>query len=691
MNPVFASSSPKRAHLNASLGDSNRLPRLLVLIFLVGIVIWGLYKVARVFLLVENISGDARALTALTENGSFAQLEAAPTELTDRLKSLKTDIHDLHSEVGVFAYVLPLLGWMPRYGGEASQAPTLLEFADSTAEGAYTTLVLFEKVSAGIDAGRSKGQPVGVAALAAIQDNQDGITTARADLARANAARQSLDVTRLGDTTRGLVTRLDRLFPLWSTAVNAFALAPTLLGGNRPQEFLFIIQNSDELRPTGGFISSVIKIRMDRGDIAELDYRDSYAVDNPDSSKLTPPAPLGKYMELTKWSFRDANWSPDFPTSAQDMLRIYKLDQGATPDGVIATNLKMLAGLMQSLGPINVEGTSQKVSASNALPILQSYYDSPAGQGHTADWWYHRKDFAGRLLVSALENIRNGQFDKTQFIHLLSDAIASKELLFYLNDSAAQEVADSADWSGRIGTRSGDELMIVDSNLGYNKTDPNVRRHATYSVEVDQAGNGTAHLVLTYDNINRASAAECVHEPYYPPTYAEMQQGCYWDYLRILSAPNAQLLSAPNDIEAGSEDPVQGRSAFFGFFVLPRASTRQVQYDWQLPRVVEDGRTYRLHIDKQPGAPTWKILVRVTLPAADQVESNLPPQRVNGRTLEYDLTLDHDIDLVIARPQSLLSNLALSLISAVLSLGVLGVWWSRRRRVSNRPPGRILN
>lgn len=652
---------------------------ILLIVLVLACLAWGSLKVARVIILAGNISADAKELSSLTESGSFSAFQSSPGPLTSRLFSLKNDLHDIHTEIGPLAYIGVILGWVPHYGGDIAQAPWLLDYADNTADGAYTTLVLFEGVSADVDAGRLEGKSVGVSALAALEKHSAEINKARQELEGSRAARKALDVDRLGASTRGFVDRLDRLLPLWSTAVNAFALAPDLLGANGPKDLLLIIQNSDELRATGGFVSSVVNIRMDHGDIAELEYRDSYALDNPSVTHLAAPAPLQKYMGAEFWAFRDANWSPDFPTAARSLLDSYVLDQGGSPAGIVATNLNMLADLLQTLGPINVEGSKEKVSSSNALTIIQSYYDSPEGQGHTADWWSHRKDFAGKLLVSALENIRNGQFDKTQFIHLLSQSIESKELLFYLSDPRSQEIVDSAGWSGRISADGGDSLMIVDSNLGFNKVDPHIQRRANYSVYIDEAGSATAQLTLQYANSNRPNNAGCVHAPYYPPTYAEMQQGCYWDYVRILGAPEARLISSSPNIEAGAEDPIAGRSVFQGYFVLPRGATQQLQYHYQIPNAVLDGRTYHLRIQKQPGAPAWAVNVKVAWASAGNLESDPTPARVTGQVLEYDLVLDKDLDILIVRPASPLPSLVLSIGSAALSLTLVGAWWIRRR------------
>lgn len=668
-------------NLRTAWSESPDLLRRLTLLLVIMITLWAAYKVVRTFLLVQNVIADARELSTLAENGSLTLLQSSPTNLTTRLRALSSDLRDLHAEAGPFSYAGVLFGWLPRYGAEATQAPTLLEYADTTAHGAYTSLVLFERVSADIDAGRAQGKSVGVAALGALQKHSFEVQWAQDDMARARTARNALDLPRLGESTRSMVERLDRLFPLWSTAVSGFALAPTLLGADKPQDFLLVIQNSDELRATGGFISSVIKVRMSKGDIASLEYHDSYDMDNINAAHPAAPAPLRQYMNANYWVFRDGNWSPDFPTTAKQLLNFYETNQNGTAAGVIATNLNMLAGILQTLGPIDVPGTGTQINSSNALSIIQANYDSPQGQGHTADWWAHRKDFAGKLMVSALEKIRNGRFDKTQFVHLLSDAIASKELLVYLTDPRGEAEVTSAGWDGSLSAPSGDSLMIVDSNVGFNKVDPNIHRTADYKVNLDSAGNGTAQLTLTYANANLKSASPCIHEPYYPPTYAELQQGCYWDYVRIVGTANARLSGSTPDIQAGTDDPINGRSVFSGYFVLPRGENRQIRYDMELPRVVADGHTYRLHIERQPGAPIWSVRVSVTLPSPEGVESSPPPSRQNGNVLEYDLTLDQDLDIVIARPAPLLSNFNISAASAVLSITLVALWLVRRRNV----------
>ncbi|MFM7172094.1 MAG: DUF4012 domain-containing protein, partial [Caldilinea sp.] len=64
---------------------------------------------------------------------------------------------------------------------------------------------------------------------------------------------------------------------------------PRLLGMEQPQSYLVLVQNNHELRGTGGFISAVGRLTLDRGKVTDLDFVDSYALYRSDG--LYPPPP----------------------------------------------------------------------------------------------------------------------------------------------------------------------------------------------------------------------------------------------------------------------------------------------------------------------------------------------------------------------------------------------------------------
>src|SRR5690606_22520184 len=57
---------------------------------------------------------------------------------------------------------------------------------------------------------------------------------------------------------------------LYTAGVQLAPLLPDLLGLTEPQTYLLLLQNNHELRATGGFITAVGRVTLDKGRIAEL-------------------------------------------------------------------------------------------------------------------------------------------------------------------------------------------------------------------------------------------------------------------------------------------------------------------------------------------------------------------------------------------------------------------------------------
>ena len=67
---------------------------------------------------------------------------------------------------------------------------------------------------------------------------------------------------------------------------------------------------------------------------------------------------------------RDANWWPDFPTSARAVNGLYEQDTGRKVDGVVAIDLYTLELLLRALGPVQVPGYDGTISSSNLETMI---------------------------------------------------------------------------------------------------------------------------------------------------------------------------------------------------------------------------------------------------------------------------------------------------------------------------------
>src|SRR5690606_32900820 len=122
-------------------------------------------------------------------------------------------------------------------------------------------------------------------------------------------------------------------------------LLTVALGLDVPQSYLVLAANSDELRPSGGYISTYGWMTVRNGRIAAFDYRATTA-----SSPNPPPAEMAEAIQMPPWWIQyarpiyaawDSSWHADFPTTAA--MAAWYYDNGGNPaspvNGVIGIDL----------------------------------------------------------------------------------------------------------------------------------------------------------------------------------------------------------------------------------------------------------------------------------------------------------------------------------------------------------------
>jgi hypothetical protein len=525
-------------------------------------------------------------------SGNQLNLRAAASNLSQ----IERELGSLQHEGRLLLGLAPALRWLPFAGNDLAAAPTLLEMGRALASagaGAADALAPALEVSA------DRGLP---AILAGLRARRADLARVAEDLDRAQRLRQSLDVSWLSPRLKKLVALFDANLPAAQAAAAILPALPDLLGQERPRTYLLLAQNNEELRATGGFISGVGEITLAGGALTGARFMDSYAVD--DLTQPQPPAPaaLKRYMYADYMLLRDANWDPDFPTSARAILSLYQLDQGVAANGVIAADLTAIGWLAGALGPLHVEGVEGEITADNYMQMLMAAWEAPpAGAGQ--DWWKHRKDFMGALFGTALTQMlsKPAQLDWMRVASALRMALDEKHLLIYLDDAQLMARLRAAGWDGSMPGVAGDYVMVVDSNVGFNKVNALVERQTHYHVWLDVAPR--AELQLTYRHMGVAPLAQCVHEARYGESYDDMRQRCYWDYVRLYLPAGAQIEHVEGFEPDSAEPPaiVGDKLVIAGLIILPPGAERVVRLGYTLPAGVYRDQTYRLDISKQPG------------------------------------------------------------------------------------------
>jgi len=555
------------------------------------------------------VLADLRQLQALAENPSADALPA----LRDNLANLETHLSATQRIARPFLSLAPLLGWLPKIGPTVRDAPQLLAMGIELAGGGRQALDALMPVT-DLLGQRGQGELLS-RALPLIAAARPELVAADTRLARAEALAAQVRGP-LHPRLAPQLARLSRLLPLARAGLKGAQVAPSLLGITGPRTYLVLAQNSDELRPTGGFISGAGHVRLDNGRVTEIKLGDSYAVDNFEQPHPEPPSALRELMGADLLLLRDSNWSPDFPVSALVARALYAQDRGIDTDGAIALDMEAVRLLIEAMGPLQIPGTPQQITGENTIAALKQAWESPpttlstVQQATTSNWWEKRKDFMGIMVTAAMAKLQGGDLNPVALAKALYEMLDGRHLQMAVDDPAASPLLTERRWDGALQPPGkGDYLAVVDTNFGYNKANAAVQPQIDYRVAPDGTGL-SATLTLTYTHTARplTPGTPCDRTPRYGDSYDELTARCYWDYLRVYAPAGSEMVAAEG-LERAKTDRGEGNTTVFsGEFVLKPGESHDIVLRYRLPNSVAT-EPYRLFVRKQAGtaAPPLRV------------------------------------------------------------------------------------
>lgn len=404
-------------------------------------------------------------------------------------------------------------------------------------------------------------------------------------------------------------------------AVSILEIAIPILGYPTPKTYLVLLQNADEMRPTGGFIGNVGLMRVDAGDLEHIEFEDVYAVDNPVATtwKEPPPEIMRRELGVPAWFLRDANWSPDFPDSAARIMDFYvremKLGRNTDVqvDGVIALQPELFRQLLLLTGPVIVDGKT--FGADNFFDQLQ--YDVEQGFFLEDNLPVaQRKEIVAKVGDELIAKLTSQPASKwPSMLDIAAKSLDQKDVLIYSRDRSLQSLVDARGWGGRTLGTMGDEVWVIDANLAALKTDGVMDKNIIYSVDATDPAGPVATVRLRYTNTNRTLSWRYTR---------------YRSYTRVYVPEGSELISWSGIANNRNPDVMKelGKTVFGGFWVIQPGATGELVFRYRLPvRVADQIRSgpYTLLVQRQPGADAKLTLdlrfgktVRSASPAEDE-------------------------------------------------------------------------
>lgn len=596
--------------------------------------------------------------------------------MEEQLLRVRQDVVTIKQETAVFMPLTPHLDWLPKVGPLMPVAAPLLDMADAGTEAAVFAFHGLKPALINLQ--------TGTAGTEQIAEFVQVLDTARTDLEQASLAIDRLASARaeLGDTTmlptqiQALLERADPWLPIAQEGLKVAQALPQIMGQNGQQRYLIIAQNEDEIRPTGGFIAGAGLLVIENGRIVDLSFRDANQIDawSDDFRYLVkpygdPPAPIQQFMSLELFLFRDANFWPDFPTSAEMAMQLYTYGQETPPlDGAIAIDQQFMKMLLDVIGPINVPTETVDITSSNVISAMREAWGIDEGET-VKEWIFDRKSFISTFATAMMTKVQT-EFDSIDPLYLVKtihDAIALRHLQIYMRNSEVATVLNDLNWDGRLANETGQDMfMLVDTNVGINKVNVYVDNTIRYQVDL---GTQQADLTVSYQH-HGIDRGETCHQgtPYTAEvTYIGRADTCYWDYVRVYAPTGSTLLDASRHFVPGAslfngqawDQPAQtltddpsGLSTFANLFLLPWGQQLDTYFHYQLPgniiQSTADEQTYRLTVYKQPGIRPQPLEIVVKLPpGAVLIDATPIPTSITGTTINFNLNLETNREFLI--------------------------------------------
>jgi len=313
----------------------------------------------------------------------------------------------------------------------------------------------------------------------------------------------------------GLVGTGDTLENLTDTLI-------ALLAPEKAREYLVVFQNNDEIRPTGGFPGTYLLMKFEQGTFKILDAPGNgpFALSDEVAKKNLPPQPILSIVPF--WTFHDANWYLDVPTSAKTMLDFYDQDRGFTPDGIIFMSPGVMEDLLRVTGPVRPDKYQVDITAENFVAAteqqVQYKYDKALN---------NPKQFLIDLVPIMLTKLSQlSGPDALRAIALTLKRANQGDLLMYSGQESMQKTITNLGWDGSLLPVKGDYLAVVDTNLGGGKTDRKLDEHVKTEVAIE---NGLLRHTVTITRTNRNEPGN------------ELSGVANRSFVRVYAPPDAQF------------------------------------------------------------------------------------------------------------------------------------------------------
>lgn len=389
-----------------------------------------------------------------------------------------------------------------------------------------------------------------------------------------------------------------------------------LSGVQGPTRILLVFENPRELRATGGFAGSLALLTVKDGRVENVELPEGGSYDVQGQLRIRRIAPQPLHLINPRLELQDANWWPDFPTSARKISELYEATGGPTIDAVIAITAQVGEELLRVSGPLTLADRSITFTEDNFIDTLQGIIASDRAINRKAP-----KKIIRAVFPSFVERVTQLATKEPQaFLALALAALERKDIQAWSRDEITQAALRRLRMAGEMAALEGDYLGIISSNVGGGKTDAVVRETVVHETVISAQGIARSVIRITRTHEGRRGdrlqgMRNASYMRIYVPKGARLieAKGFNPPPAHQFEKPDptlspdpdirAQEISARMDAQSGTHIwEEQGKAVFGNWLTVEAGATVVGELIYEVPLAVRDRVVpYRLTIEPQAG------------------------------------------------------------------------------------------
>ena len=358
--------------------------------------------------------------------------------------------------------------------------------------------------------------------VAVLEQASDSLSAASATVQLSYDRLSSIDPSTLLPQISGplgqITVALDEARTALGGAASAAQVLPPMLGAEEPRNHLLLVQNSAEIRATGGIPGALGVITTDGGEIELTTQSSASGLGQYDPAVVVDPAQVEIYSLRMGKFMQSVNLTPDFPTAAQSAAAMWeRSNEGVTIDGVLALDPPALANILRATGPVELDfsdprmgevvassGLPTALTAENVVPTLLSDVYAAIEDTSLQDAYF------AAVAAQVFQALTSGQGESNGLLSSLMQSAEEGRLYLWSAHPEEQKVIASTALAGKVtGAVAGGAAFGAYFNDGTGaKMDYYVRRTAQLHRSCTPEGYLQYTLITTLTNTAPSDAAQ---------------------------------------------------------------------------------------------------------------------------------------------------------------------------------------